>query len=70
MWDTEEEDLINLNTPRIPATNPDFAIEGKPLDLASKDLESPRLRDKETSAINLSTVEIEYSSLLIVEIGR
>lgn len=34
MWDPEE-DIIQLNTPRLSASNLNFTIEGKPLNLAS-----------------------------------
>ena len=35
MWDREEEDLIQLHTPRLSATISDITIQGKSLDLAS-----------------------------------
>ena len=33
-----EEDLIQLNTPRLAATNPNFAIDAKPLSLEDEPL--------------------------------
>ena len=36
MWDREEEDLIQLNTPRLSATISNVAIQGTSLDLVSE----------------------------------
>ena len=35
MWDREEEDLIQLNTPRLSATISNVSIQGSSLDLVS-----------------------------------
>lgn len=35
MWDRDEEDLIQLNTPRLSATISDVAVQGSSLDLVS-----------------------------------